>query len=514
MTSAETPLPFSSDPDRHLRTDDLINDLGRRTARGGAITIFSQGTKFFLGMVATIILARLLSPEDYGLVGMVSVVTGFIAIFKDLGLSAATIQKAEINSQQISTLFWLNVLVSLGLIVLTVAIAPGVAWFYGEPKLTAITTAYAAGFLFGGLAVQHEALLRRRMRFLALATAEIVALVVSSALAITLAWRGASYWALVSSPLCFGLIYGLAVWIACGWRPGLPVRNSGVGQMLAFGGNLTGFSVVNYFARNLDNLLIGRFWGPQQLGLYARAYQLLLLPIDQMITPITAVAIPALSRLKDSPERYRQAYLRLLEKVALLTMPLMAFMIVSSEWLVAIVLGPNWAGVSPIFSLLGIAGLVQPLGSTTGWLFVTQGRTQDMFKWGVIGSIITVVSIVAGLKWGAVGVAASYSLIYVLIVIPLLFWFVSRSGPVRMSDFYSTIAPIALASICAFGVLLFLKRSVSFHSPFVGLAISLIVVVATTLSILVLLPQGRLVLRDLKQTITLLFRKPTPSVAR
>jgi PST family polysaccharide transporter len=507
MTFRETSLPPSTDREAHLRTDDLINDLGRRTARGGAITIFSQGAKFFLSMVGTVILARLLYPEDYGLVGMVAVVTGFISIFKDLGLSVATIQRAEINSRQISTLFWVNLLVSLGLMLVTVAIAPGIAWFYGEPKLTAITIAYAAGFLFGGLAVQHEALLRRRMRFLALAAAEIIALVVSSVMAITMAWYGARYWALVSSQLCLGLIYGLAVWIACGWRPGLPVRNSGVREMLAFGGNLTGFGVVNYFARNLDNLLIGRFWGPGQLGLYARAYQLLLLPIDQMITPITAVAVPALSRLKDSPDRYRQAYLRLLEKVALLTMPLMAFMIVSADWLVAIVLGPKWTGVSRIFSLLGIAGLVQPLASTTGWLFVTQGRTQHMFKWGMIGSTITVVAIVAGLKWGAVGVAASYSFTSVIVVIPLLFWFVSRSGPVRMIDFYRTVAPVALATVCSFGVLLFLKYSVSFDSSLIGLAVSLLVVVVTTLSILVLLPQGRLVLWDLKQTIALLFGK-------
>ena len=513
MTTVETPLPPSSDRQEHLRTDDLINDLGRRTARGGAVTIFSQGTKFSLGLAGTVILARLLSPEDYGLVGMVAVVTGFISIFKDLGLSAATIQKAEINNQQISTLFWVNVLLSVGLMLSTAAIAPGIAWFYGEPKLTAITLAYASGFLFGGLAVQHEAVLRRRMRFLALATAEVVSLVLSSVVAITLAWNGARYWALVSGHLCLGLIYSMAVWIACGWRPGPPVRNSGVREMLAFGGNLTGFAVVNYFARNLDNLLIGRYWGPQQLGLYARAYQLLLLPIDQMLTPISAVAVPALSRLKDSPDRYRQAYLRLLEKVALLTMPLMAFMIVSSDWLVAIVLGPKWTGVSPIFSLLGIVGLMQPLASTTGWLFVTQGRTHDMFKWGIIGSTITVAGIVAGLKWGAVGVAASYSLTSIVIVIPLLFWFVTRSGPVRMTDLYRTVAPVALASMCSLGVLLFLKHSISFNSSLAGLAVSLIVVIATTLSILFLLPPGRLVLLDLKQTITLLFRKPTPSVA-
>ena len=270
---------------------------------------------------------------------------------------------------------------------------------------------------------------------------------------------------------------------------------------------------MNYFARNLDNLLIGRFWGPAQLGLYARAYQLLLLPIDQMITPITAVAVPALSRLKDSPERYRQAYLRLLEKVALLTMPIMVFMIVSSDWLVAIVLGPKWAGVSPIFSLLGIAGLVQPLASTTGWLFVTQGRTQDMLQVGNDRSDYNCGSHRRRFEMGS-DRCCSFLLTHESNYRDsLLFWFVSRSGPVRMGDFYRTIGPVALASVCSFGVLLFLKFSVSFKSSWTGLAVSFIVVVATTLAILVLLPQGRLAL-DLKQTITLLVRKPTPSVAR
>lgn len=512
MTTAEASLHSSGEQDRHLRTDDLLTDLGRRTARGGAVTIFSQGTKFLMSMVGTVILARLLTPEDYGLIGMVGVVTGFIAIFKDLGLSAATIQKAEITNEQISTLFWLNVTVSAGIMVLTALLSPAVAWFYGEPKLTGITIAYAGGFLLGGLAVQHEALLRRRMRFTALAVAEIVSLVVGIIVAVTLAWHGMRYWALVSSQLSFGLIYALAVWISCRWRPGFPVRNSGVRSMLAFGGNLTGFSIVNYFARNLDNLLIGRFWGPEQLGLYARAYQLLLLPIDQINTPITAVAVPALSRLGDAPERYRQAYLRLLEKVALLTMPAMAFMIASSDWLVSIVLGPKWAGVSRIFSLLGIVGLVQPIASTAGWLFVTQGRTNDMFKWGIIGSAITIVAIVAGLKWGAVGVAASYSLTYLIVITPTLFWFVSRTGPVRMMDFYWTIAPIALAAGSSLAVLLLLKQFMTFNSRVAGLATSLVVTIATTFGILILLPRGRVALLDLRQSITLLFRKTEPAM--
>lgn len=487
-----------------------MDDLGRRTARGGAVTMFSQGSKFFLSMAGTVVLARLLSPEDYGLIGMVAVVTGFISVFKDLGLSAATIQNAEVNHQQISTLFWLNVFVSAAIMLITAAIAPAVAWFYGEPKLTGITIAYAAGFLFGGLAVQHEALLRRRMRFTVLAIAEIVSLMVSITVAITLAWYGLRYWALVSSQLALGLTYGLSVWIACRWRPGLPARNSGVRSMVAFGGNLTGFSLVNYFARNLDNLLIGRFWGPEQLGLYARAYQLLLLPIDQINTPITAVAVPALSRLKDSSERYRQAYLRLLEKVAVFTMPAMAFMIAASDWVVSVLLGPKWAGVSRIFALLGIAGLVQPVANTTGWLFITQGRTRDMFKWGLIGSSLLIVGIIVGSKWGAAGVAAAYSLTFLVLVTPLLFWYVTRKGPVSAMDIYSTIAPIVAASVCALLGCLAFRKWGSVVNPLTGIAISLAICLICTFVVLASLSSGRSILRDLIRSISLLVTPRQP----
>jgi len=416
-------------------------DLGRRTVRGGAVTIGTQVLKFLVNTVGTIVLARLLTPEDYGLVGMVAVVTGFILLFKDLGLSAATVQKSEVSEAQISTLFWVNVALSVAVMLVTATIAPLVAWFYGQPRLLGITLGLSVGFLFGGLTVQHEALIRRQMRFSFLAAAEILSAVVALTGAIILAWNNAGYWALVGSQLIQGFLYATLIWLFCRWRPGRPVRYSGVRSMIAFGRNVTGFGILNYFARNLDNMLIGRFWGSQQLGLYARAYQLLLLPIDQINGPITAVAVPALSRLVNEPERYRGAYLRLLDKITMLTMPLMAFMIVTSDWIVALLLGPKWAGVGRIFSLLGISGLVQPICNTTGWLFISQDRTRHLFQWGVVGSTIIILSILAGLPWGARGVAACYSVTFVVLVTPLLFWFVGRQGPVRLWIYTELLPP-------------------------------------------------------------------------
>jgi PST family polysaccharide transporter len=491
---------------QYLRTDDLKYELARRTAKGGAVTVGSQALKFLLSIVATMVLARLLTPDDYGLIGMVAVVTGFIAIFKDLGLGSATIQKEEVNADQISTLFWVNVLISFGLMLVTAATAPLVSWFYGRSQLALITLAYATGFLFGGLAVQHEALLRRRMRFGTLAISEVMSFGCGLLTSILLAWFGFRYWALVSGQLAQGFAYSAMLWIGCSWRPGLPVRGSGVRSMLRFGRNLTGFSVINYFARNLDNMLIGRFWGSVQLGFYAKAYQLLLLPMDQINTPITAVAVPALSRLTIEPDRYRQAYFRLLRMVALLTMPLMSFMIATSDWLVGLVLGSQWMGVSRIFALLGIVGLIQPITNTTGWLFISQGRAGDMFKWGLIGATIIIISIIAGLPWGAVGVAASYSATFLLVNTPLLFWYVGRRGPIKTVDFYKTISPICFSAIIALGVaLLFHSRFTG--SKFIGLPLAFSLTVGVTLLVLSLLPSGRKVLVDSSKAVGLLMQK-------
>src|SRR6185436_20293480 len=185
------PLAASAEgEDRYFNTERLRADLGARTARGGAVTFASQGFKFFAGLGATMVLGRLLRPADYGLIGMVAVVTGFVSMFKDLGLSLATVQKEEITSEQVSTLFWVNVALSIGVGMVTAALAPAAAWFYGEPKLTAIMIVYAFGFLIGGLTIQHEALLHRQMRFVAQAGCEIFALVATIAVTIVVAWRG------------------------------------------------------------------------------------------------------------------------------------------------------------------------------------------------------------------------------------------------------------------------------------------------------------------------------------
>lgn len=488
----------------YFRTDHLMAAIAGHTARGGLVTMLWHGLKFAVSIVATAVLARLLAPIDYGLIGMVAVVTNFVSMFKDLGLSLSTVQRPEISDDQISTLFWVNVTLGCAVFAFVVATAPAVAWFYGDPRLTGITVVTAIGFLFGGLSVQHEALLKRQMRFFALSAVAFISMTVGYTVGIALAWYGAHYWALVLSQLALLATNMVAVWVACRWRPGAPRRNSGVRSMLSFGGNVTGYSAINFFSRNSDSLLIGKFWGAQQLGLYNRAVQLSSLPTDQISEPLGSVVIPTLSRLAQTPERYRQAYLRIMEKVIMLTMPAVALMIVTADWLVLLVLGSQWGDAARILVFVGVAGLVQPLLNTGGWLLVTQGRSQHMLYWSMMSAPVSVLSILVGIPWGAGGVAASYSLTRLLIVSPLMYWFVGRTGPVCTADFYRLMAPFGIASTVGIAACLAFRMVVVVHNPLVGLVICALIVFGTTLSCLWWIPAGRSALLDVKRSMALL----------
>jgi len=472
-------------------TEYLKADLKGRSVQGGAVTMAAQGTRFFLQMGSTAVLARLLTPQDFGLIAMVTAVTGFVMMFKDMGLSMATVQKAEINHGQISTLFWINVGLSLCFMVVTAAIAPAIAWFYGEPRLTWITLALAGGFIFGGFTIQHQALLRRQMQFRALAVVEIISMLVGILAAIIAACYGAGYWSLVIMHLATAIAGAIAVWVACGWRPGLPVRRSGVHEMLAFGGNLTGSRVTNYFARNADNLLIGKFWGSGPLGLYSKAYGLLLLPIRQITGPITAVAIPALSRLQNDPEQYRRYYYRAISTIAFITMPLVAMLAALSGEIIRIVLGNQWTDSAIIFKILAVAAFRQPVTSTIGWVYVSLGQTKRMMHFGLIKTPIIIACFIIGLPWGPVGVATSYVLCGLFVLVVPNLWFAFRYSPVNIIGFFKTVWRPATVSLIMYASLELAKYYFAFRSSVWAVLYCSIIALLVAILCLMLWPKAR-----------------------
>lgn len=424
----------------------------------------AQAAGFFLHMGSTVVLARLLTPQDFGLIAMVTAVTGFVTKFKSMGLSMATVQKAEINHGQISTLFWINVVLSLGVMMVIAALAPAIAWFYNEPRLTWITLALAGAFIFGGLTVQHQALLRRNMRFGSLALIQIISMAAGIATAIVSAFHRAGYWSLVLMQLATAITGAIAVWVVCGWRPGLPVRRSGVREMLAFGGYLSGFSFMNYFARNADNLLIGKFCGSGPLGLYSKAYGLLMLPLRQIKGPISAVAIPALSRLQDDPERYRRYYYRAMNTIAFITMPLVVMLAAMSHEVVTIVLGKQWTDSAIIFKVLAFAAVFQPIWSALGWIYVSLGQTKRMMRWGMAMVPLIVLSFVIGLPWGGLGVATSYTVCYLSLILVPSFWYAYRYSPVNLTGLFRSIRCPLVLGLCVYCAMEFMRHYVAVDS--------------------------------------------------
>ena len=451
-------LADASSQERYLLTDHLKNDLKGRSVRGGAITLSAQAIKFCLQMGSTMILARLLTPADFGLIAMVAAFTGFVGMFKDLGLSMATLQRAEITHAQVSTLFWINVAASMLLTAIAAAMAPLVAWFYGEPRLTLITIAIAGTFVFGGLSAQHTALLRRQMRFKILATIEIAALAVGIATAVTMAFLDYFHWALVGLVAATTVANCVLVWVYCEWRPGRPMRRCGVGPMLRFGGDLTGFNVINYFTRNADNILIGAAWGAGPLGIYSKAYGLLLLPLRQINAPLSSVTIPAMSRLQDDPVALSRFYCRAIRLLAYITMPLVIVMAVLANEAVHLVLGSQWHDAAPVFTVLAIFGVIQSISTTTGWVLMALGRTRRMLKWLMIGTPAILVAFAIGLPWGPFGVAVAATTCALLLVVPNMLYAYWKT-PITLGNVARAIRAPFVLSMTILGIVAPLRWS-------------------------------------------------------
>jgi PST family polysaccharide transporter len=304
----------------------------------------------------------------------------------------------------------------------------------------------------------------------------------------------------------------LAVWVACSWRPGLPARGVGVGSMLRFGSHVTGTNLVNYFSRRLDHILLGWWWGAVPLGLYTKAMTLMEAPTNRAVTPIGAVVMSSLSRVVDEPARYRDAYLRILEKLALALMPMAVFMIASADWLVPFLLGPRWVEAAPIFGAVAVLACLQPIERSHLWLLITQNRAHQALRWSLVAGLITALAVVLGLPQGALGVATALA-ISGFLRLPLVIWYVTRQGPMRGSDIYRTLATPALASACALLVLIGLTPQAEGLAPAVVLASGLAITAAVVLAILCALPTGRRALSDFRSSLQMLRRQTdrTPS---
>jgi O-antigen/teichoic acid export membrane protein len=426
-------------------TEELKGDMKQRVIRGGMITTACQAILFILGLASTVILARMLIPEHFGLIGMVTALTVLIERFQDIGLGDAVIQRNEITHKQVSTLFWINLSICIFFTILVVLSAKAVAWFYNDQRLIWITIAFSSNFVCSGLSIQHQALIRRQMRFKQQALIKIFSATFSLAVGITLAWKGYGYWALVWKELARSFLSTILAWSFCPWRPGLPVRNAGVRPLLKFGGGITGYNMLFYFTNNLDSILLGKFYGAVPVGLYSRARQLTAVPLTQLLEPMKNVSLPALSALQDDPAKYSNYYVKMLAVLTFIYMPLIVYIGIYAHPIVYIALGSQWMNAVPIFRLFAISLFASPIVTMYGMIMLSSGHVRRYFYWGLFTNLSTIIAFIVSIRWGVLGIAASWSISTAINLIFSLF-FVFKGSPVSMVATLKNIYRPAIAS--------------------------------------------------------------------
>jgi len=420
-----------------LATGHLLTGLKGRTISSGLFTALGQAAQFALNFGSITILARLLTPQDFGLVAMVSTIIGFLRIFNDAGLSTATVQREDITHAQISNLFWTNVALGALVSLILAFSAPAVAWFYQEPRLLTVTLALCVTFLLMGSTVQHLALLKRQMRFKMIALIQTSAAAAGVLTGIVMASLNCGYWSLVGMQLVPPLVIFLFTWLVSGWRPQLPKRSSGTRSLLGFGVDLTASGFLWSLARGSDALLIGRYYGSASLGFYSRASALLARPLEQAMAPLDAVFVPTLSRLQGQPERYRRVMLQIFETIVVVSFLFTGLLLALARPLTLFVLGPQWEGAAPIFAGFTIVALYMPIVTAAGWLITSQGRGKHLLVISVISSSVTILAFLAGLPFGPAVMAVAYSASCLLVLLPVTFRVAGKCGPVTTRDLWA-----------------------------------------------------------------------------
>ena len=393
--------------------------LGRRAVRGAAVTTAGQGLRLAIQLASVVIMARLLSPADVGLFAMVMSIAGIAEVFRDFGLSQAAVQAPVLTKEQRDNLFWINAAIGAALAVAVFLSSWGIAALYGREELAPLAQLASLTFLFSGLATQFRASLNRALRFTALATTDVIAAVVGLGAGIVVALTGAGPWALVAQLLGTAFATLVLVAVFAGWLPGRPNRGAAVGGFIRFGWNMVATQMVTYVGNNVDSVVIGIRFGASQLGIYNRAFQLVMNTANQLRAPITSVAVPVLSRLQGEGARYWD-FVRVGQVgLGYTIVVVLSFIIGAAVPVTALLLGPRWAESAPVLSLLAVAAVFQTLNSASYWVYISTGITGPLFRYNLVSVAIKITCILVGSQWGMLGVAVGYA------IAPTLSWPIS-----------------------------------------------------------------------------------------
>ncbi len=430
--------------------------LRRKTIEGLWWSFGARILRQISQFIVMAILARLLNPDDFGLLGMITVFFGFALIFGEFGFSAALIQNNKVDNKHFSSVFWLNIFLGIMLSLSSYLTAHFIADFYVKPVLTDLIKVISITFFVKSFSIVPFAYLQKRMDFRALAVSEFTAVVIAGMIGVCSALLGMGVWSLGFYFMGFYFVHSCMLWIFCSWRPLSLFSWDAIKEILSFSLNITGFNIVEYFARNIDYLLIGKFLGAGALGIYTLAYKIMLYPLRNISHVIEGVMFPAFSKIQHDLEKVRINYLRMIRAISLVTFPLMLGLVVVAPEFIRVVFGAQWEGAVAVLRIFCFCGMAQSLETTVGNIFRSQGRSDIHLKLQAAGTFVISVFIIIGLRWGIKGVAFSYTLCTFLLL-PFTFHFSNKLINLKTKLFFLSIIPAIAVSASIAVVLVFMK---------------------------------------------------------
>jgi PST family polysaccharide transporter len=425
--------------------------LGRESLHSGVIFIAMRGANVFVQLGTTILLARLLSPHDFGLVAIVFALLGFAPLLIDLGSTDASVQRTRIFHTDVSTLFCLNVAIATVLALVLVIASPYLASLYDEPALTGIAVASSLTFMMSALSAQHYALMRRAMQFRRIAVIEIVASLLSCVAAIVMAYTGWGYWALVTKAILAPSLSAVGVWASCQWVPGQPQITPAVKEMLRFGLGVTGFTMTDQFARSTDRVVLGYFYGASSLGYYQNAFLLYDNVLGLLTQPLHNVATSSLSKLKNEVEELKRSWRAALSSLTFLSSLAFAGLAVTGHDFVVILLGAKWEPAGPLLCIFAVRGIPHVAERTLGWLHVAAGRSDRWMRWGFFSAIVQLAALLAGVPFGLAGVATAHAVATFCLFAPALIYAGQPFG-IGSKDVLGAVGPQIVGGLITVGV--------------------------------------------------------------
>ena len=430
--------------------------LKEKTIKGLAWSGISQFIKQIAQFAITVIFARMLYPDDFGLFAMALVIVNFLAVLMEMGMDKALIQKQDIHDAHYSSVFWLTVFTGICCAIFLILLSPSITAFYRKPELKPMLMVMSVNFLFSSFVIVQQAIITKEMRFRELAIIDISAFVGSGIIGIYLANNKWGAWSLVYQLLSYTLVDGALLWIFSSWKPRFYFSISDIREVFHFSANLTGSNIVNYFARNIDKLLIGRFLGAQALGYYSLSYRLMLFPLQNISWVVGGVMFPVLSKIKDDLEKVRKAYLKITRAISLIAFPLLCGLFVIAPEFVRAVYGAKWEPAVILIRILCVAGIAQSVGTTIGNIILSQGKSSLQFKMQIYSAVSVFFSVLIGARWGINGVAVSYAL-QSLIWVVFTFYVTNRLIGLGHLDFYAQLVDVYFISLAMLGAMFLVK---------------------------------------------------------